>query len=70
MSAPRTVAEVKADYRVAKVWRENDGAFSSALSYWAELAPGFNWEGCGCLHEATIRDLCAALSEVVEGPRY
>lgn len=70
MRHPRTLAELKADPRIVEVWRERDGCFSSdGLSYWVELAPGFLWEECSCLHEATVADLCAALRDVYREER-
>lgn len=59
------------DPRVDEIWTEDDGFREDGRpSYWASLAPGFNWDGCSCLHEGTIADLYAALDHVSEGPTY
>lgn len=64
---PRTLAELKADPRVKEVWQEHDGCFSMTRpSYWVELMPGYNFEGCMCIHEATVKDCIFALTEIVE----
>jgi|DEB0MinimDraft_4_1074332.scaffolds.fasta_scaffold38437_2 hypothetical protein len=68
---PRTRAELIADPRVDEIWQEDDGCFPGyALSYWLALADGYNWEGCSCLHEPTIRELCNVLHRVETGDPY
>jgi hypothetical protein len=67
---PRTLADLRSDPRVAEIWREDDGCFGDRASYWLALAPGLNWDGCSCLHEATVADLCERIGEVVEGAPY
>ena len=71
MRRPRTLADVKRDPRVVEVWQEDDGArFDGRPSWWAALAPGYNFDGVSTLHEPTIKDLCAALERVEEGEPY
>lgn len=66
MKHPRTLAEIKADPRIVKVWQKPDCRLDckNGLSYWAELAPGYRWEGCSSLHEDNIRNLSNALAAV------
>ncbi len=63
MGNPRTLKQIKRDPRVLSVWQEDD---CGELEYWAELAPGYSWEGVHTLHEATVKDLALALSCVVK----
>ena len=56
----KTLADLKNDSRINKVWSEDDNGF------WAELAPGWMWDGCSCIHEFTIAKLCIALDEARE----
>ena len=44
--------------------------FDGRPSWWAALAPGYNFDGVSTLHEPTIKDLCAALERVEEGEPY
>jgi len=62
MAQPRTLAEIKADPRIAEVWREDDGCFGDRPSYWATLADGWRWEETSSLHEPTVKALAAALA--------
>lgn len=56
------------DPRVVEVWSEEGaGRSDGRASYWAALAPGYNLDGCSCLHEGTIRELYAALACVEVG---
>jgi len=64
---PRTLADLRNDPRVVEIWREEDGCFGARSSYWVALAPGYSWEGCSCLHEPTVSDLCARIGDVVKG---
>jgi hypothetical protein len=53
---------------VEEIWIEMDGCFGPhEISFWLELAPGYNWEGCSCIHEASIRELFDAFEEISEG---
>lgn len=54
--SPRTLAQIQADPRVARVWREDDGW------YWADLSIGHSTaEPTHSLHERTVADLASAL---------
>jgi len=58
----RTLADLKNDSRIDNVWSEGDDG------WWAELAHGWKWDGCSCIHEPTVAKLCIALDEArVEG---
>lgn len=63
-SGVKSLDRVARDPRVVEVWSEDEDG------YWAQLAPGYNWEGCSCLHEWSARALIAALGAVEEGPTY
>lgn len=42
------------DPRVIEIWDEEDDGI------WAQLAPGYNFDGSSCLHEWTVRALIKA----------
>jgi hypothetical protein len=49
---------VEDDPRVVCVWDEGpDG-------YWLELADGWKYQDCSCIHEPTVRDVLVCLSLV------
>jgi hypothetical protein len=67
MRKARSLKDVKNDPRVKEVWSEySDGGDD----WWVQLVTGFNFEGCACLHEWTVGDLCDALGRVVKGEPY
>ncbi len=59
----QSLNRLAADPRITRIWEENNGI-------WAELAEGYNWEGCSCLHESKPSELMAALDAVEKGPTY
>lgn len=64
MKTPRTKAQLLADPRIDELWQEDDGCFHPTRpSWWASLTPGWRWEACTTLHEATIKALCAAVED-------
>lgn len=53
------------DPRIVEIWDEGDEGI------WAQLAPGYNFDGSSCLHEWTVRDLLQAWqSQISVGPPY
>jgi hypothetical protein len=42
------------DPRIVEIWDEDPDGI------WAQLAPGYNWDGASFLHEWTVRDLLLA----------
>ena len=53
------------DPRIVEIWDED------ADGIWAQLAPGYNFDGCSCLHEWTVRDLLRAWrTQISVGPTY
>lgn len=82
MRKPRTRKDLLDHPYVAKIgtrgckqiddilWSEYD-EITGRDSYWLTLAEGYNCDGCSCLHEDTIKDLCEAIAyHVVEGQPY
>jgi hypothetical protein len=62
----KSLDKLAQDPRIVEIWSEQD----SGDGLWAQLAPGYNWEGSSCLHEYNCRDLIDKLSEVTKGDPY
>lgn len=62
----RSLDRVAADPRVREIWSEE----GSEDGLWISLAPGYNWEGAGCVHEWSVKDLLASFRIVSEGEPY
>lgn len=63
---PRTKKQIEADPRVVDLWQEQDGCFHPTRpSWWATLAPGWQWDDCTNVHEATLSDLADAIDAAV-----
>ena len=54
---------VKTDPRIKSYNKDMDG-------YWAELEDGYNWAGCGLIHENTVKDIIATLPYIDVGQPY
>lgn len=53
------------DPRIVRIWDEDGDGL------WAQLASGFHWDGCSCLHEWTVRELLHAWrTKISMGPTY
>lgn len=61
----KSLDKLAADPRILEVWEEgSDG-------YWATLAPGWNFDGCSCIHEWTVAGMYDALrNKVTKGECY
>lgn len=61
----KSLDRMAGDPRIVRIWDEDrDGI-------WAELAPGYNFDGCSCLHEWTVREMLRAWrTRISEGPTY
>lgn len=62
----RTLDKLESDARIAMIWSEegtDDGL-------WISLEAGFNLDGCGVVHEYSVKDLLASLKWVKAGPTY
>ena len=60
--------KLAADCRIEKIWCEanGDNPRTGYRDYWAELAPGWSFEGeTHCLHEYTIPAMYDAMDRVV-----
>ena len=65
---PTTLAQIKADPRVKSVWKEENGygGERSKWSWWVLLVDEFMTDdGITCIHEVTVRELCAELRNVL-----
>ena len=51
---------VKTDPRIKSYDKDIDG-------YWCELEDGYNWAGCGTIHENTVKDIIATLPYISVG---
>ena len=61
----RSLDRMAQDPRVVEIWDED------ADGIWAQLAPGYNFDGSSCLHEWTVRDLLLAWrTKISNGPTY
>lgn len=54
------------DPRVASIWSEE----GTGDGLWVGLLPGYNWSGCGVVHEYSVRDLLESMRWVKEGATY
>lgn len=50
----RSLGSMARDPRIVRIWDEDEDGL------WAQLAPGYHFDGASCLHEATCRDLLRA----------
>lgn len=56
----KTLNKLAEDPRVEEIWDEDrDGL-------WASLVPGYNWDGCSCIHESTAAELIDAMRYVTK----
>lgn len=53
--------KIAADPRVESIWDEDEDGI------WVQLVPGYNWDGCSCVHEWTVKDLLESFKSVQEG---
>lgn len=53
--------KLAADPRVVDIWDEREDGI------WALLAPGYNADGCSCLHEWTVKGLLASVDRISKG---
>ena len=61
----RTMADVLADPRVdGFFYGGNDGVEGCGKDIWVERKDGFHWADCGCVVEATWKDVCIAMENV------
>lgn len=61
---PRTLAQLIGHPWVESVSDER----GAGAGIWVYLRPGYLWDGCHTIHESTIRECCAAFSNVDECP--
>lgn len=60
----RSLDRLAADPRILEIWDEGPDGL------WADLARGFNNEGCSSLHEFTCAELIAAVQRIEKGDPY
>ena len=51
---------VKKDPRIQSYHKDIDG-------YWVYLSDGYNWEGCGTIHEDTVKEVLEQVKYIAEG---
>ncbi len=54
---------VKNDNRIESYTKDIDG-------YWIYLKEGYNWSGCGTIHEDTIKEVLKQISYIEKGECY
>lgn len=60
----KTLDKLAKDPRIDEIWSEgSDG-------YWGGLREGYNWNGCSCIHEWSVRDLMKVRHEIEVGDTY
>lgn len=60
----KTFDKLAEDPRVTEIWDEGrDG-------YWVGLVDGYNFEGCSCVHEWTVKGVLRLFSSVEKGETY
>jgi len=69
---PKTLVRLcQKDGRVKEVRNEGiNNVTNTRNDYWLELKDGYNWEGCGSIHEPTIATCREALQAVIKGECY
>lgn len=59
----KTLDRIAADPRVVKVYEDNDGI-------WADLADGYNFEGCSALRGDSVKRVMDDFGRIEEGAPY
>lgn len=59
----RTLNDIKNDPRVREVYQDSDG-------WWVTLIDGWLWDGCGSVHEDTIKECCKVLNHSITACLY
>ncbi len=62
----KTLDKLAADPRVKEVWSEE----YAGDGIWASLVPGYNLDGCSCVHEWSAGDLVRSFGLVTTGATY
>jgi len=57
----KTLDRLNSDPRVKEVWDEGEEGI------WVSLASGWNWDGCGAVHEHTAREIMWSMKGVQKG---
>jgi type IV secretory pathway ATPase VirB11/archaellum biosynthesis ATPase len=60
----KTLDKLAKDPRVEEIWDEG------ANGIWVALVEGWNWDGCSCVHEWSVRDVLSSFKGITEGPTY
>tara|TARA_R100000664_G_C2745889_1_gene133664 strand:+ start:916 stop:1104 length:189 start_codon:yes stop_codon:yes gene_type:complete len=54
---------IKKDKRIESYYKDLDG-------YWLVLKDGYNWDGCGTIHEDTIKEVLKQIPNIEKGECY
>jgi len=61
----KSLNKLAEDPRITDIWDEDEDGI------WASLAPGYNNDGCSCIHEWSVKDLLrAARDRIQKGRTY
>jgi len=64
-NVPKTLVDLcRRDTRVVEVCNEGGCNTDTVNDYWLTLADGWEWSGCGSVHESTVEDCRKALKDV------
>jgi len=56
----KSLDAIAADPRVVEIWDEDEDGI------WIALVQGFNFEGCSCVHEWSVRDVIQSFKTRVQ----
>ena len=56
--------ELSVNPLILKIWDEGSDGF------WADIKPGYNFEGCSSIHAMTVKDLYDDASRIESGDPY
>lgn len=60
----KTLNRIASNPKVEEIWDEGDDGL------WISLNEGWNWEGCSCVHEYTVKKLISSFGCVEKGESY
>jgi len=65
---PKSLIEAcKRDGRITEICNEDEWDGEHQNQYWLTLADGWNWAGCGSIHECTVKDCINAMKCIEKG---
>lgn len=62
----KSLDRIAADPRVREIWSEE----GMGDGLWIDLADGWNWAGCSCVHEWSVTELIRSFRTIERGKTY